>query len=133
MAFIGKSDTDKIQADLKRVITSKLLDGFTNRKAQLVIKTESIIIDYKIDENKSDRDNIFIGPIQALATVWVNLRNDQGQTNDQIQLRINSVQFSFDNDTKEYEIVDGDNVELINNLSSIINTKLIDCYLVIHI
>lgn len=114
MAFIGNKEIEKIENDLKEIIKLKLLDGFQNRKLQTVVKVDNIVLDYKIDEEKSNRDIILITTTKALARVWVNLKTNAGQTNDQIQLQINSIQFLFNNETSEYEILNNDKIILID-------------------
>lgn len=114
MVFIGNKEIEKIENDLKEIIKLKLLDGFENHKFQTVVKVDNIVIDYKIDEEKSNRDIILITSTKALARVWVNLKGNTGQTNDQIQLQINSIQFLFNNDTSEYEILNNDKIILID-------------------
>ncbi|MEN2401647.1 hypothetical protein GKZ90_0017790 [Flavobacterium sp. MC2016-06] len=114
MPFVGAKEIEKIETDLRQVIKSKLLDGFHNRKMQVVVKIDSIIIDYKIDPEKSNRDSILINPLKATAYVWVNLKNNTGETNDSLQLQTNSIQFFFNEESKQYEIMNSHKIELID-------------------
>lgn len=114
MVYLSKKDTKKIQHDLKEIIKSKLLNNFTNRKIQPVVEVEKIIVEYTIDESKSDRDNIFLSPIYAFAHVWVSLQGNVGKTNNQLKLRINTAHFLYNTASKEYEIINSNQIELID-------------------
>jgi hypothetical protein len=114
MAFLSEKDLNKIESDLKDKIKSKLLDGFKNRKTLLVVKVDSITIKYNIDESKSDRNNIFISPVYVDTKVWVDNNDNNSQGNDKIQLRINSVTFSFNEEIQNFEFVNENDFLLID-------------------
>ncbi|UUW07239.1 hypothetical protein NLG42_14115 [Flavobacterium plurextorum] len=114
MTFISENDLNKIESDLKDKIKSKLLEGFRNRKTLLVIKVDSVTIKFDIDEGESNRDNIVISLVNADAKVWVDNNDNNSQGNDQIQLRINSVRFSFNEEIKEFELANENDLVLID-------------------
>jgi len=114
MTFISKKDLNKIESDLKDKIKSKLLDGFKNRKKLLVVKVDSITIEYQIDESKSGRNNIFISPVYADAKVWVDNNDNNSHGNDRIQIRINSATFSFNEELKKFELDNENDLFLID-------------------
>jgi hypothetical protein len=116
MAYLSDQDEAKIKSDLKKIINSKLLDGYKNRKHQVVLSVTSIQVDFEIDKKESDRDNIIVLPVHAIADTWVEVGHNIGSsTKYGFSLLINDpVKFSYDQDSREYEIIGEDKIAVIN-------------------
>ncbi|WP_343625639.1 hypothetical protein [Flavobacterium lindanitolerans] len=115
MAFLSDKDSEKIKNDLKELINDKLLNGFENRKFQPVVSVDSVDVEYDIDTNESDRDNIIVRPVKAVARVWVAGRQPGSKSKNNLDLLINNpVVFSFDDNEKSYVLQDSDKVVMIN-------------------
>ncbi len=114
MAYLSETDKNKIEKDLKNLIESKLLDGYKNRKSRLIIEVTNVNVEYEVDEKKTNRDKITICPVLANANVWVDNNDNNSKGNDQLELRINSVNFLFNEDSKNYEIEDDNDLVLID-------------------
>lgn len=116
MPFLGKKEEENIQNELKDMIRRKLLDGFTDRRERPVIEVESVNMHtWTIDEDNSDRDKIIINLVHAAPRVWVSIDDDGGKSNDNFQLTNDKpVEFTFDNDLKEYKIENEEKIAFLN-------------------
>ncbi|MDV3549121.1 hypothetical protein CMU66_15230 [Elizabethkingia anophelis] len=115
MAFLSDKESEKIKNDLKEFINGRLLDGFKNRRLQPVVSVDSINVEYDINTDESDRDNIILQPVKAVARVWVSGREPGTESNNHLTLLIsNPVVFSFDNNEKAYVLKDTDQIVIIN-------------------
>jgi len=115
MTVITGDTKNKVENTIKEIVSKMLLGGFTNRSHQVIASITSLsLFDIPLDEENSDRDTLIYGPIIIHARVYVHLRGGDGQASDSIDLRINSVKFKFDYDTKDYEIENPDKVALID-------------------
>ena len=113
MIYLDDKTQKNIEATIKSVVKMKLLEGFQNRKYQPVAKVEEMQIGYNINEEKSNRNLIVIGPVTIKTRVFVNLKDNLGQATDWLNLRIDTIEFLFDESANDFVISDSQ-IELID-------------------
>jgi flagellar biosynthesis regulator FlaF len=112
-----KKDSEKIVNNLIQFIKEKLLDNFKNQNGRVIDSVETLnILDFEIDDENEDRDKIIVTKVIAAARVWVKFVEDS-KSSDNIQLRNNKiVEFVYNKETDEFEMVANDVVFYINSL-----------------
>ena len=119
MAFLGKKESEQISDDLREMIEKKVLNDLKDKMGREVVKVESInLLDYSIDEDKSNRDEIILTTISAYAKVWV--KNDEfgGSSNDTFQIKnVQPIKFSFNDDLGVYKLENEAQIHLFDKSS----------------
>ncbi|WP_291274424.1 hypothetical protein [Flavobacterium sp.] len=112
-----KKDSDKIVEDLRKVIKGKLLDNFKSQNGRVIDSVESLnIIGVETDNNNEDRDKIIVTKVIAASRVWTKFVEDS-KSSDNLQLRNNKpIEFVYNKETDEFEIVKNDVVFYISPL-----------------
>lgn len=116
MNIMRKKDEKKIEEILIEDISGKLLSNFKYQKNKTIDSIDSLyILSYQIDQKNEDRDKIIIKNIIVEARVWVKLIEDSRSTSN-MQLQNNDpIEFIFNKETDEFEIVKNNVVFNINN------------------
>jgi hypothetical protein len=110
MIYLDDNTINNIENTIKNVVKAKLLNGFQNRKSQPVVSVEQININYDINTEKSNRNVITLGPVIINTRVFVNLKDNIGQATNWLTLRINFIEFLYDDNSNNFIL--GDNQEL---------------------
>lgn len=112
-----KKDSEKIINDLREVIKGKLLDNYKNQNGRVIDSVETLnILGFEIDEENEDRDKIIVTKVIVATRVWVKFV-ENSRSSDNIQLRNNKpVEFVYNKETDEFEIVANDVVFYIDSL-----------------
>jgi len=112
-----EKEIEKIKAPIRDFITSKLLDGFKNRKHQEVVRIEFFhLLECNINEEKTElKENAQVDNVIANARVWVKIDNDGSETNNDLNLRIaKSIFLDYDPESKEYKILNIDDLNILD-------------------
>ncbi|UZH54873.1 hypothetical protein JRG66_13000 [Salinimicrobium tongyeongense] len=116
MAFLGKKDEEKILLEIRGLIESKLTNGFTDRRGRPVVDVEAVnIIEWEIDEDKSNRDEFIVKTLYSQPRVWVSNDDSGGKSNENFQLKnTKPIKFVFNEEHQEYKIENEEEINFIN-------------------
>jgi hypothetical protein len=114
MIYLDDNTKNNIEKTIRDTVKEKLLDGFQNRSYQSVATIEEMNIEYNLNEEKSNRNIILIGPITIHTRVFVNLKDNIGQTTNWLSLRVNSIEFSYDENSDSFILSDNQKIEIID-------------------
>ena len=116
MAFLGKKDEDKILLEIRGLIERKLTNEFTDRRGRPVVEVESVnLVEWEIDEDKSNRDEIIVKTLYSQPRVWVSNDDFGRKSNDNFQLKnTKPLKFVFNEEHEEYKIENEEEITFIN-------------------
>lgn len=116
MEELVKKEEQLIFTPIEAFIKKRLMDGFKNRKGQVVIKVDGIALArLECDAANSEfKKEILINRIDITTKVWVDI-GDAARTNNLLMLSLNKqmkLRYNYDNDL--YEIVNEDDLSLFD-------------------
>jgi len=114
MIYLDDNTKQYIEKTIKDIVKEKLLNGFENRKYQSVSTIEEMRIEYNLNKERSNRNIILIEPVTINARVFVNLKDNVGQAINWLNLRINSIQFSYDENTDSFVLSENQKNDIVD-------------------
>lgn len=114
MIYLDDNTKKDIEKIIKNIVKEKLLHGFQNRSYQSVATIEEMSIEYNLNEEKSNRNTIFIEPITINTRVFVNLKSNLGKATNWLTLRINSIEFSYNENSDSFILSDNQEIAIID-------------------
>ncbi|MCM0666223.1 hypothetical protein [Flavobacterium tyrosinilyticum] len=114
MIYLDDNTKRDIEKAIKEITKNKLLDGFKNRNYQTVASIEDMIIEYSLNEEKSNRNILMVEPVIINTRVFVNLRDNLGQATNWLTLRINSIEFSYNDNSNNFVVSANQEIGIID-------------------
>ncbi len=112
-----KKELKLVNIPIEEFLKSTLLDGFKNRKGQLVIRVDGFaFIETTVDEDNSEiKEKIIVTGVSAYVDVQVAIGDDGSYTNNTLDIFINKgFVLNYDFESKSYIIEDIDGVIIID-------------------
>ncbi|AQX11346.1 hypothetical protein BAX94_09525 [Elizabethkingia meningoseptica] len=108
--MIRKKDLIKIEKELTILIKERLLTEFKNNKGKPVDQVDNIaLLKTELDEENENRDKIIVASVYANARLFIRFMDDDSTSSENTQVKNNiPIEFSYNSDTDEFDIVIND-------------------------